>query len=431
MLTELVKQEPRWQDGAALLVEAYAAAGRGADAVALARRGGRRRSASSIRRSPTSTRANASGVRRRRAYEQALQASPRNSGPQSRLRHGADERRRHGEHGEGAHGAARGGGGARQRRSARSSSCRRPSAASGDCDAAESDGAPSSIAQNARNARGFFALAEALEERRRYQAVVDALAPGDADVPSGPERAVRAVACCCRISGSRTSSSGSSTRPWRRSRRRGSSRRTIRRVTGYLIQAQLAAKKFTAGRRARASARADRTRRSAAGAARGAGAAPERQGRSGHRRARGACVQKHSGDPEAYIALAQLYSDANRGAQAVKRAAGRAGEVPGRDRAHLRARRRPREAEEVRRSRSGVPAGASRAIPTTPPRSTTSGYMLAERGERLDESVDLIRRALADRAGERLVPRQPRLGLLQERQARSRRGAPASAPPIS
>ena len=33
MLTDLVKQEPSWQDGASLLVEAYAAAGRSAEAV--------------------------------------------------------------------------------------------------------------------------------------------------------------------------------------------------------------------------------------------------------------------------------------------------------------------------------------------------------------------------------------------------------------
>ena len=48
------------------------------------------------------------------------------------------------------------------------------------------------------------------------------------------------------------------------------------------------------------------------------------------------------------------------------------------------------------------------------------GYMLAERGERLDESVDYLKKALADRAGQRLVSRQPRLGVLQGGQAGSR-----------
>ena len=43
------------------------------------------------------------------------------------------------------------------------------------------------------------------------------------------------------------------------------------------------------------------------------------------------------------------------------------------------------------------------------------GYMLAERGERLDESVDLSEEGAAGRAGERVVSRQPRLGLLQGR----------------
>ena len=46
----------------------------------------------------------------------------------------------------------------------------------GDLDAAEK-AARRLIAQNSDNPRGFAALAEALEERRRYQAVVDALAP--------------------------------------------------------------------------------------------------------------------------------------------------------------------------------------------------------------------------------------------------------------
>ena len=48
------------------------------------------------------------------------------------------------------------------------------------------------------------------------------------------------------------------------------------------------------------------------------------------------------------------------------------------------------------------------------------GYMYAERGERLDEAVSLLQRALEGRARQPLVPRQPRLGLLPAGQARSR-----------
>ena len=49
------------------------------------------------------------------------------------------------------------------------------------------------------------------------------------------------------------------------------------------------------------------------------------------------------------------------------------------------------------------------------------GYMLAERGDRLDEAVTLLQRALKIRARQPVVPRQPRLGLLSAGPPRSRR----------
>ena len=53
----------------------------------------------------------------------------------------------------------------------------------GDLDASEA-AARRLIAQNSRNPRGYAVLAEALEERRRYQAVVDGLAPAMASFRS-------------------------------------------------------------------------------------------------------------------------------------------------------------------------------------------------------------------------------------------------------
>ncbi len=51
------------------------------------------------------------------------------------------------------------------------------------------------------------------------------------------------------------------------------------------------------------------------------------------------------------------------------------------------------------------------------------GYMFAERGARLDEAVDLVQRALEDRAGQPVVPRQPRLGVLSAGAPRTCRSA--------
>ncbi len=53
------------------------------------------------------------------------------------------------------------------------------------------------------------------------------------------------------------------------------------------------------------------------------------------------------------------------------------------------------------------------------------GYMLAERGEKLDEAVGFVERALAIDPGQSGVPRQPRMGLLQAGQPRRGREAAA------
>ena len=66
----------------------------------------------------------------------------------------------------------------------------------------------------------------------------------------------------------------------------------------------------------------------------------------------------------------------------------------------------------MRRRRSVVPAAHRRGSPSTRRALNYLGYMLAERGERLDESVELIQRALEARSGQRLVSRQPGLGAI-------------------
>ena len=157
-----------------LLAEAYAGAGRTAEAIDLARRARRRRSASAAV-AGRFLRTRASLERRRRRVRPAVQRAPRNLELKTRYAQ-----------------TLLNAGGRDNIVKARdvltevvagratdafalyllSQAQRR----SGDGQAAEAT-ARRLIAQNSRSPRGYFALAEALEERHQYQAVVDELAP--------------------------------------------------------------------------------------------------------------------------------------------------------------------------------------------------------------------------------------------------------------
>ena len=164
-------------------------------------------------------------------------------------------------------------------------------------------------------------------------------------------------------------------------------------ITAYLVQANLSAKKYAAAlelaRKARAQNPDDlRFARLEAQALRQTGKADEAVSLLQD------FVRQQPDKPEAYVALAQIYLDTKRGARRGEDAAGRAAEVPGRHDDRLRARRRPRQAEEVRRRRAAFRQVLSKD-PDNAPALNYLGYMLAERGERLDESVDLLKKALA------------------------------------
>ena len=135
--------------------------------------------------------------------------------------------------------------------------------------------------------------------------------------------------------------------------------------------------------------------------------------------------RRQQNDPDAYVAMAQVYNDANRGAQAVKVLQDAQAKFPQETAHHLRARRHPRQAEEVRRVRSGVPAADHEGA------RERGGAELpglhARRTRRAAERIGRLHQARAgDRARQRLVPGQHRLGVLQGRQARSR-GRPSEA----
>jgi hypothetical protein len=96
-----------------------------------------------------------------------------------------------------------------------------------------------------------------------------------------------------------------------------------------------------------------------------------------------------------YIALAQYYTDVNRGSQAIKALQTGSVELPRRETV-LTFELGAVYDKQKRHCRCGsrVPPG-DRARPATCGGAQLAlGYMLAERGERLDESIDLVRRAL-------------------------------------
>ena len=327
-------------------------------------------------------------------------------------------------HRQGARRAARSADAARAPTSARCICCRRPSARPATTRPPKRPRAGSSR-RTRRNPRGYYALAEALEERRQYQAVVDALAPAVAEVSGGAgvdsSFALSHAAAASRAS--RTSSSAQHDKAiarLRRSAQAGAGRSGGHRLSdsGADRGEEVRRGRRTAARGPRATARTT----SAARAARGAGAAPERQADQGARAARRTWPATQRRSAGLHRAGA-VYSTPTAAPQAVKVLQDAQAKFPADTAvtfelgAVLDKQKRYAEAEAAFRQVLARDPDHADAL-------NYLGYMLAERGERLDESVDLVKRALADRARQRLVPRQPRLGVLQGRQARSRRGEP-------
>jgi len=389
LLAELVKQEPQWEDGATLLVEAYAAAGREADAI--------RWLEDAVQDDPQlyPTLADFYGRQRKwreaaGAYERALQISPRsvdlkvryasmllNAGGQDNVVKARDS--------------------LREALAARANDERaqyllsQAERRTGNLEAAES-AARRLIAQNAKNPSGFAALAEALEERRSYQGVVDALEPAIPAFRSGQDAAFSLSLLLPHL--------GFAFQQMGQFDKAVSTFEEARKLaprdpalTGYLIQAQMAAKHFGAAAELAHQARADQPDN--LGLARLEAQALRQSGKAdqGIALLEGQ-LQKHTDDPEAYVALAQVYSESNRGAQAVKVLQDAQAKFPSESSltfelaAVFEKQKKYSDAEAVFRqliAREPNHAGALNYL----------GYMLAERGERLEESVGYIKRALA------------------------------------
>jgi tetratricopeptide (TPR) repeat protein len=388
LLAELVNQEPGWQDGPTMLVEAYAGAGRAKDAIAWLEQ----RTTDDPRLLP------ALGdfyERERRwadaadVYGRVLQRAPRNN--EIRTRYAA---------------ALLNAGGrdniAKARDVLKEATASRTAEARplyllsqaqrrlGEFSDAEAS-ARRVIALNDKSPWGYYALAEALEGRRAFQAVVDELAPvvaefrGKADntfdvgilLPhlgfayqelGQHDKAIAAFEDARKLSPDDPG------------------------VASYLVEANLAAKKYSAAADAAKAALGQhpddlRLLRLQAQALRHTGKAD--QGIALLEDA----VKKHADDPIAYISLAQIYAEADRHAQAVKLLQDAQAKFPGDDSIAF-------ELGTVfdKLKKFADAESAFRSVIARDPQNANAlnylGYMLAERGERLDESVTLVKKAL-------------------------------------
>jgi tetratricopeptide (TPR) repeat protein len=390
LLTTLVNEQPGWQDGPVLLAEAYSAAGRSAEAIAWLEE----HTADDPRLLPT---LGDFYERERRwteaasTYARALERAPRNTELRARY----------------ASALINAGGrdnltkardvlnelvAARPNDSARilyllSQTERRL----GNSKAAEAT-ARRVIAQNSKSPWGYYALAEALESRRDYQAVVDELAPIVAGVRSKSTDGSFDVGLLLPHLGFAYQELGQNDKAIAtfEDARKLSPKDPA--VAAYLAEANIVAKKYAAAIEVTQAALADspgdtRLTRLQAQALRHSGKAD--QGISLLEDS----LKNHADDPSAYIALAQMYGDVDRGPQAVKVLQDAQAKFPVDNSIIFEL-----GATFDRQKRFSEAESAFKELIERDPQNSAAlnylGYMLAERGERLDESVDYVKKAL-------------------------------------
>jgi tetratricopeptide (TPR) repeat protein len=390
LLTDLVNQEPGWQDGPLMLVEAYAGAGRSRDAIVWLEE----RTATDPRLLP----ALADFYDRERrfsdaagAYARALQRAPRNA---------TDLKTRYAS-------ALMNAGGRDNIEKARATLTELVAAKANDVRAlyllsqaqrrlGDFKGAEASarryVAQNAQSAWGYYALAEALEARHQYQSVVDELAPvvaANRGKTGDQGMDISILLPHLGFAYQETGQGEKAIAAFEEARRIAP---TDPAIAGYLIEANISAKKYAAAVDVAKSALTQhpndlRLTRLQAQALRHDGKAD-----AGIALLEEA-VKHHAEDPVAYISLAQAYSEAERGVQAVKVLQDAQGKFPSDDGIAF-------ELGTVldKQKKFAEAESAFRQVLSRNPENAIAlnylGYMLAERGERLDESVSYLTKAL-------------------------------------
>jgi len=389
LLTDLVNQEPGWQDGPLMIVEAYAGAGRSRDAIAWLEE-----------RTPGDPRllpALADFYERERrwsdaaaAYGRALQRAPRNTDLETRYAS-----------------ALMNAGGRENLGKARTALTEVTAVRTtdvralyllsqaqrrlGDFKDAEAS-ARRVIAQNSKSPWGYYALAESLEARRQYQSVVDELAPVVAENRGKTGDASLDVSILLPHLGFAYQEIGQHDKAIASFEHARTLAPGDPAIAGYLIEANIAAKKYGAAVDAAKVALAQhphdlRLTRLEAQALRQSGKAD--LGLALLEEA----VTHHADDPVAYISLAQGYAEAERGAQAVIVLQDAQKKFPSDDGVAFELGtvfdKQKKFAEAESAFRQVLARNPDNAIALN-----YLGYMLAERGERLDESVTYLTKAL-------------------------------------
>ena len=392
LLVDLVSQEPGWSDGPTLLAQAYAGAGRDAEAIAWLER--------AAADDPELYSTLAGFYERARkwkeaadTYARAVAAQPRsvdlkaqyaaalmNAGGQDALAKARDL--------------------LTEVVAARPNDARSLYQLSqaqrrlGQYAAAEAT-ARKVITLNGRSSLGYYALALALEERRQYQSLVESLEPAVAEFRSrsGGAASENPVALLLPHLGFAYQELGSHDKAIATFEEAHKLSPNDSTITAYLAQAHLSAKKYSSAievaRKGRAQDEGDlRFARLEAQALRQSGKTDEAVSLLQD------YVKKQSDRPEPYVALAQLYSDTKRGTEAVRVLQDAQTRFPGDTTIGFELGAVFDKQKKFADAESAFRQVLSKE-PDNAPALNYLGYMLAERGERLNESVDFLKKALA------------------------------------
>jgi tetratricopeptide (TPR) repeat protein len=393
LLVDLVNQEPGWSDGPTLLAQAYAGAGRDAEAIAWLER--------AAADDPELYTTLAGFYERQRNWKEAASAYARAVAAQPRS---ADLKAQYAA-------ALMNVGGQDALSKARDLLAEvvaaRPNDARslyqlsqaqrrlGQYAAAEAT-ARKVIALNSRSSLGYYALALALEERRQYQTLVEALEPAVAEFRAHPptggvtDSPVALLLPHLGFAYQELGSHDKAIATFEEAHKLSPNDSTI---TAYLAQAHLSAKKYASAidiaRKGRAQDADDlRFARLEAQALRQSGKTDEAVSLLQD------YVRKQSDRPEPYVALAQLYSESKRGTDAVRVLQDAQTKFPGDTTIGFELGAVFDKQKKFADAESAFRQVLSKE-PDNAPALNYLGYMLAERGERLNESVDFLKKALA------------------------------------
>jgi len=389
LLVELVSQEPGWSDGPGLLAQAYAAAGRDAEAIAWLE--------GASKDDPDLYATLAGFYERTRkwkeaanAYAKAVEAAPRNTDLKVQYAIALMN-------GGGKESLTKAQDILKEVVAARPNDTRSLYQLSqvqrrlGDLAAAEST-ARRVIAQNARSPMGHYALALALEERRQYQAVIDALVPATTEFRTHPGTNPGAdLGLLLPHLGFAYQELGQFDKAAATFDEAHKLVPDDVTITAYLAQANLSAKKYSSAIDVARKGRADnaddlRLARIEAQALRQSGKPDEAVSVLQN-------FAKQQDKPESYVALAQIYADTKHVDEAVRILQDAQAKFPGNTTIGFEL-----GAVFDKQKKFADAEAAFRKIlvqePDNAPALNYIGYMLAERGERLSESVDLLKKAL-------------------------------------